>query len=158
VWLISQLRDRGLMEDVWLQHDGAPAHFALTVCDILNKHFLGCWNGHGSPTSPTPLSWSPCSPDLTTPDNSLWALSRDKWLRTTIATMTSCTELWNRSSPPLCHKCFSACHTQHGCIRLCYEHDGAHTDPLDVQWLSPHGKLSRGTVTSRPPCTIDRLC
>ena len=34
-WLIPQLRDRGLLDDVWLQHDGAPAHFALSVRDIL---------------------------------------------------------------------------------------------------------------------------
>ena len=24
-WLIPQLRDRGLLDDVWLHHDGAPA-------------------------------------------------------------------------------------------------------------------------------------
>jgi len=28
-WLIPQLRDRELLDDVWLQHDGAPAHFAF---------------------------------------------------------------------------------------------------------------------------------
>jgi hypothetical protein len=28
------------------------------------------------------------------------------------------------------------------CIRLCFEHDGTHKDPLDIQWLSPHVKLS----------------
>jgi hypothetical protein len=44
------------MEDVWLQHDGAPAHFTLTVCDILNEHFPGRWIGRGSPTSSASLS------------------------------------------------------------------------------------------------------
>ena len=29
-WLIPQLRDRGLPDDVWLQHYGAAAHFALS--------------------------------------------------------------------------------------------------------------------------------
>jgi hypothetical protein len=43
-------------------------------------------------------------------------------------------------------------------IRLCSEHDGAHTDPLDVQWLSPHGKLSQDTVTSQPLCISSHLC
>ena len=38
-WLIPQLRDRELLDDVWLQHDGAPAHFALAVRDILNERF-----------------------------------------------------------------------------------------------------------------------
>jgi len=67
-WLIPQLRDRGLLDDVWLQHDGAPAQFTLFVCDILNKRFPGRWAGRGSPTSPTLLPWPPHSPDLTTPD------------------------------------------------------------------------------------------
>ena len=54
-WLIPQLRDRGLLDEVWLQHDGAPAHFALSVRDILNERFPGRWIGRGSPTSPAPL-------------------------------------------------------------------------------------------------------
>lgn len=68
-WLIPELRDRGIMEGVWLQNDSAPARFAHTVRDILNEHFPGRWIGHGSPTSPTPLPWPPFSPDLTTLDN-----------------------------------------------------------------------------------------
>jgi hypothetical protein len=55
-WLIAQLKDRGLMEEVWLQHNGAPVDFALTVHNILNEHYLGCWIGCGSPASPVPLS------------------------------------------------------------------------------------------------------
>jgi len=54
-WLIPQLRDRGLLDDVWLQHDGAPAHFALSVRDVLNERFPGRSIGRGSPTSPAPL-------------------------------------------------------------------------------------------------------
>ena len=69
-WLIPQLRDRGLLHDVCLHHDGAPTHFALSVRDVLNEHFPGRWIGRGSPTSLAPLPWPPRSPDLTTPDNS----------------------------------------------------------------------------------------
>jgi hypothetical protein len=54
-WLIPQLRNRALTEHVWPWHIGAPAHFALTLCDILNKS----------------LSWPLCSSDLITPDESL---------------------------------------------------------------------------------------
>jgi hypothetical protein len=39
--LIKQLRYRGLKEDVWLQHNGAPAHFTLIVQDSLNIHHPG---------------------------------------------------------------------------------------------------------------------
>jgi hypothetical protein len=45
------------MKDVWLQHSAAPAHFALTVYNMFNKHYLGCWIGHGSPTSLMPFFW-----------------------------------------------------------------------------------------------------
>jgi len=55
MWLIPHLRDRGLLDDVWLQHNGAPAHFALSVRKVLNERFPGRWIGHGSPTSPAPL-------------------------------------------------------------------------------------------------------
>jgi hypothetical protein len=48
------------------------------VGDILNEHYLDCWTGCGSPTSPEPLSWPPHSPDLTTPDNSLWGIIKEE--------------------------------------------------------------------------------
>jgi len=54
-WIIPQLRDRGLLDDVWLQHDGATAHLALCVRDVLNEYFPGHWIGRGSPTSLAPL-------------------------------------------------------------------------------------------------------
>ena len=77
-WLIPQLRDRGLLDDVWLQHHGAPALFALSVRDILNERFPGRWISRGSPSSPAPLPWPPSSPDLTTPDNSLWGIIKGR--------------------------------------------------------------------------------
>jgi hypothetical protein len=43
------------MEGVWLQQDGTLAHFSLTVHNILNKYYPGCWIGCGSP-SPMPLT------------------------------------------------------------------------------------------------------
>jgi len=54
-WLIPQLRERELLDDVWLQHDGEPAPFALSVRDVLNERFSGRWIGRGSPTSLAPL-------------------------------------------------------------------------------------------------------
>lgn len=57
-------------EDMWLQYNEAPPNSALNVQDILNKNFLGHWTGSGLQAYPTPLSWPPCSPDLTKLDNS----------------------------------------------------------------------------------------
>jgi hypothetical protein len=73
-----QLRDRDLLDDVWFQQDGAPAHFALSVRNILNKHFPGRWIGRSSPALPAPLTWPPRSPDLSTPDNSLCGIIKDQ--------------------------------------------------------------------------------
>jgi hypothetical protein len=30
VWLVPQLRDRGITEDAWLQDEGATEHFVIT--------------------------------------------------------------------------------------------------------------------------------
>ena len=63
---------------MWLQHAGTPAHFALSVHDVLNERFAGRSIGRGSPTSPAPWPWPPRSPDLTTPDNSLWGIIKGR--------------------------------------------------------------------------------
>jgi hypothetical protein len=104
------------------------------VHDILNEHFPGYWIGRGSPTSPTPLTWPPCSPDLTTLDNSLWGIIKgqvaahryhntDELCRAVEQALTTITPkmLWR-----MLHRKW-----QH--IRLCFEHDSARADPLDVQ-------------------------
>ena len=49
----------------------APAHFSLTVCEFLNDSLTGQCIGWCCATSPLPLPWWPCSPNLSTPDNSL---------------------------------------------------------------------------------------
>jgi hypothetical protein len=54
------------MENAWLQHAVAFAHFDL-IARHFQRHYLSQWTGHGSQTSRTPLSWPPHSPDLTTP-------------------------------------------------------------------------------------------
>lgn len=37
---------RGLMKDVWLEHNEAIAYFGFSVHDILNKHSLSSWTCH----------------------------------------------------------------------------------------------------------------
>jgi hypothetical protein len=136
-WLIPQFRDTWFMKDVWLQHNRAPTrtHFTLTVCDILNKHYSGCLICHGLLTSPL------CSPDLTTPGNSLWGIimgqvivhyyhNNDKLHRHGISIHHCYTTdipqtLWCMSHRPWEQS-----------IRLCFEQKSANTDPLNVQrWL-----------------------
>lgn len=53
---------------LWLMHDGAPAHTSLVVRDYLNHSFPGRWIGQGGP-----ISWPPRSPDLNPADFFLWS-------------------------------------------------------------------------------------
>jgi hypothetical protein len=128
VWLIPQLTNRGLMEDVWMQRNGAPVHSPLlcamssmniirvTGLAMVHQHLQCHYPGHHV--------------DLILP---YWitlcgALPRGKWLCTALATVMHCARLWNRCSPPLCHNCLGTSHRTLGC-----------------------------TVTSQPPRTSGKL-
>jgi hypothetical protein len=71
-WLKPQLRGRGPMDDVWLQHDRAHACFSLSMRDVLNENSPDRWIRRGSPTPLAKLTWPQRRPDLTTSVNSLW--------------------------------------------------------------------------------------
>jgi hypothetical protein len=79
------------------------------------------------------------------------ALSSNKWLCTAIATM-GCTKSRNGYSPPLCHKCFGTCHIEYssasGCVSDMMVHIQIHLMYSDTR----HSMVSRGMVTSWPPC------
>lgn len=53
--------------NMWLQHDGAPAHYFRNVREYLDDHFGGKWIGRGGP-----VRWPARSPDLTPIDFFLW--------------------------------------------------------------------------------------
>uniref|UniRef100_H3A326 Tc1-like transposase DDE domain-containing protein n=1 Tax=Latimeria chalumnae TaxID=7897 RepID=H3A326_LATCH len=71
-WFVPELDALGIKQDVWLQQDGAPPHYALSVREFLNDSFPD-----SSPVSPAPLKWPARSPDLTTCDNSLWGYIKE---------------------------------------------------------------------------------
>lgn len=48
---------------MWIQHDGAPAHYSRQVRDYLNNVFPDKWIGRNGP-----VQWPPRSPDLTSLD------------------------------------------------------------------------------------------
>ena len=58
--------------NMWMQHDGAPPHYALCSRQVMNEIFDNKWIGRGGP-----VAWPPCSPDLTSPDYFLWILSKN---------------------------------------------------------------------------------
>lgn len=66
----------------WIQHDGAPAHFAARVRQYLNENFPGRWIGRGSPT----LAWPARSPDLTPLDFHVWGTLKERVYSKPVAT------------------------------------------------------------------------
>jgi len=65
-------------------------------------------------------TWPTHSPDLTTLDNSLCAVSREGWLHITTPSMRNCAELWKTPFAPLLHKCCHICNRgQRGASTLC---------------------------------------
>ena len=56
-----------ILQVMWLQHDGAPAHFDRNVRNHLNVTYLNRWIGRGGP-----VPWPARSPKLTALHYFLW--------------------------------------------------------------------------------------
>ena len=54
-------------QQLWFQHEGAPAHFALDFREYLNNVFPNRWIGRSRP-----VQWPPRSPNLTPMDFFIW--------------------------------------------------------------------------------------
>lgn len=76
-FVIPQLHQLGFdLDDIWFQHDGAPAHRAIVTQHFLDEHF-GNWIGLGGD-----IKWPARSPDLTPLDFFFWGYLRDRIYRT----------------------------------------------------------------------------
>ena len=117
-----------MLNRVWLQQDGAPAHFALPVRALLNAEFPDRWIGRRSNS----FAWPPRSPDLTTPDNSLWGFIKgqvsgiryetiDQLKHAIIAAFASVSR---NSLQKMAQRTWRR-------MELCKNNEGQHTDPLD---------------------------
>ena len=75
--MVQQYTTDELPLQIWLagyfQQDGAPPHFALTVCAYLDHTFPGRWTGHSGP-----VPWPPHSPDLKPCDFWLWGMVKER--------------------------------------------------------------------------------
>ena len=131
-WLIPELSRLNIKDTIWFQQDGAPAHYALSVRQLLNETFPSRWIGRGSDSFPSPISWPPRSPDLSTPDNSLWGIIKER-----VAMKKCSTNSELREAVIAAFATISADTLEKMSLRtwrriqLCDDSDGAHTDPLD---------------------------
>lgn len=57
---------------MWLQHDGAPAHYSRQVTQYLNNTYPNQWIGRGGT-----IPWPPRSPDLNPLDFFLWGYYKE---------------------------------------------------------------------------------
>jgi len=107
--------------------------FALSVRNVLNARFPGRSIGHGSPTSPAPLPWPPRSPDLTTPDNSLWGIIKGRVAARRYNSnedlRRAVEDAFRTFIPKMLRRISQRTWSR---IRLCVQHQGAHTDSLDM--------------------------
>lgn len=66
-------------ERMWLQHDGAPAHYSRQVTEYLNESYPNRWIGRGGT-----IAWPPRSPDLNPLDYFLWGYFKEAVYETSI--------------------------------------------------------------------------
>jgi len=69
-----------IRRNMWLQHDGAPAHYSRSVREWLQQRFPRRWIGRGDRHTPVP--WPARSPDLTPMDFFLWGYIKELVYRT----------------------------------------------------------------------------
>jgi hypothetical protein len=70
--IIPALELENLGDDVFLQQDGAPAHYSCQVRNYLNEKFRNRWIGRGGP-----ISWPARSPDLSPNDFFYWGYMKN---------------------------------------------------------------------------------
>lgn len=73
LFFYPQLEEEGIINDIYFQQDGAPAHYSNIARNSLDRVFPNRWIGRGGP-----IPWAPYSPDLTIPDFFLWGYVKEK--------------------------------------------------------------------------------
>lgn len=112
---------------LWLQQDGAPAHYSTNVRRYLNENLAGRWIGRGGP-----IAWPPRSPDLSINDFWLWGDVRDRLYRkprpSTIRELEArLTSILDSIPMTTIRKSFDSFLRR---CRLCEENDGGHFEQL----------------------------
>jgi len=146
-YVIPEPSNSGIMWQVSFQQDSAPAHFTLPVCEFLSESLTGQCIGWGCATSPLPLPRLPCSPNLSTPDNSvctnsvLWAIVTDTCIPSTPWIP------WKRSQ------------RMWWCVKICEDHEGFPQGSAGSMRCGEDetDKQVRCTLCSRTSCRIMNL-
>jgi hypothetical protein len=132
-WFVPQLHVLGIDDGYWFQQDGVPPLFALAVREYINHIFPGRWIGRVSEAAPASLPWPPRSPDLTTCDNALWDIVKQKVSQNRYGTTEQLKEAVRTAFQSLTPQMLrNMNHRTWRRIILCAENNGAQTDVTDV--------------------------
>lgn len=117
-----------IRQQMWYQHDGAPAHFSLAVREHLHQTFGERWIGRGGPTS-----WPPRSPDLTPVDFFLWGHMKNLVYETPVETEEDLVARVMAAAYIIKHTPGLMGRVYDNMLRrytLCNDHQGRHVEPL----------------------------
>ena len=115
-----------IRQRMWMQLDGAPAHFDRRVRNELDRQYPNRWIGRRGPQN-----WSTRSPDLTSSDYFLWGYIKNIVYNTPPTTpqdMKVRIRRAFRSKPQ--NKLFRVQYSFQERVRLCIENNGHHFEHL----------------------------
>lgn len=110
------------LRTMWIQHDGAPAHYGIEVRNYLNNNYPGRWIGRGSQT----LAWPARSPDLTPLDFYVWGTLKSKVYAEKILTREHLMERINRAADEMRAVQINLNRHIRQRLNLCLEFNGGH--------------------------------
>lgn len=115
-----------IRQRMWLQLDGAPAHFKFSVRQFLNMCFPNKWIGRGGPKN-----WPARSPDLTCLDFFLWGYLKNEVYDTPPTTLENTKEriraAFRRVTPQMLLNVKQSFIER---VVLCIQQDGRHFEHL----------------------------
>lgn len=118
-------------QEMWFQHDGAPAHTANAITDILDRDYPERWIGLRGP-----VEWPPRSPDLTPLDFFLWGTLKDRCYHPQPTTADDMCirirEAFATIAPQILRRVREASMEKR--LELCILNDGQHFEHMLKEW------------------------
>ena len=108
--------------NMWMQHDGAPPHYALCSRQVINEIFDDEWIGRGRF-----VALSPLSPDLRSPDYFLWGFIKERVMAVAPTTIDDMKESIRRACTEITPQMLAAViRSFHQRINKCLQVKGHH--------------------------------